>query len=1323
MSRESVWVHRPLFISSTFNDFQTERDHLRRVVFPALEERLRHEGMRVHLVTIDLRWGVDTLNVDFARQTTATDNPDKAKQLMVLKVCLDEIERSRPFIVVLLGDRYGWTPPHDRMKWAVDEKGLSISEDDLIRMSITALEIEYGILHSPEHQKRCRIYLRCLNYHQMPANEQQNYLDPEDSEAAQQLTALKGRLLDQFPDRVHSYSVRWDGDQKQICQSDIHAWGKVVTAELWQDIQSEFGNVAGWQNCTWQQDEQQILEEFVEDRSRDFVERCDRQNQNIVDTLVSHALSTGDDNRWGLCLTGDAGAGKSSLFARVYRRLQERGAVLLAHAAGVGGQSTRVDRVLLRWIDQLSVVSGERNPFENEVHPSAEQLQASFDSLLTRVSATRRVVVLLDALDQFERTPRTRQMTWIPSNWPTNARLIATTIAGSESTAMADRQGVGIQQLNALSSDESRQIVIDICRSRYHRQVRPEIVNEIVSRTIPGTAQSAAGNPLWLKLAVEEINLVDADDFARARTNRRLNPEQQLHQMLLDVVRSLPPTVEDIYSMMLQRAEEVSGESWARAFASLISLSRTGLRELDLKVLMPLLTGEGWNDYQFAVLRRSFRAHLVFRGQPARYDFFHRQMRIAVQRRYLNHRTDQQSSSRLKRLWRKFLPATDTSADDVAQIHRRMADHFESLSGEDPLARTELMWHLASAGDRSRSAHYYNSVGSALRVDEVTATLLAWLLDVEGESRVVRSRWIASLPEVPELHHDESTDLVQRLVTDFDRMLAATGDLNLRLAILRQLRDILLASSAASFQKSDVAAEMDASKRQSMLARNSEVIGRPNQMYSLSLLNIRLGEVHTALGDISSAREAYRRAEKALELMARLPQVFDRSETLKQLSRLQSRIAETLLRTNQLEQAHAVIQKQADAAKQNSIEEQQMRAKFHLDDSEVLISPENQRDRALALENQGDLARKDSRLQAAGELYAEAFQIRRKLIEEIPGDKVLEWDWLVILSKLGDLHFQQSAFDTADEYYTKCRQIARSLADRFPEDLPLKQNLAAAHFGSARIDIQKKRFHDAEENLLQALKLRQQLSKQMPDNADVRRVLTDCYVLLAVMELAGMAAGRPASPRVPEWLQYLHGISGDGQPIVPEVLKIRDQLELMWRDQVNCAAPLNVPQNSTDDAELLIQLHDQAVNFVQAGRNQEAVELLKHLEQLAARLGEKDEVVLALEQQAIAYQTLEQFDNAESALQRLTSRCREWNDQPSLIFALGGLSQLLKRRHQLQPAFDALQEAEAICRSAGHRTPLKSVLFHKSEVLNALGRTPEAEAALAELRILEMFPF
>jgi len=49
-----IWQTVRVFISSTFRDMHAERDHLIKVVFPTLRERL--EKYRVYLIDIDLRW-------------------------------------------------------------------------------------------------------------------------------------------------------------------------------------------------------------------------------------------------------------------------------------------------------------------------------------------------------------------------------------------------------------------------------------------------------------------------------------------------------------------------------------------------------------------------------------------------------------------------------------------------------------------------------------------------------------------------------------------------------------------------------------------------------------------------------------------------------------------------------------------------------------------------------------------------------------------------------------------------------------------------------------------------------------------------------------------------------------------------------------------------------------------------------------------------------------------------------------------------------------------------------------------------------------------
>ena len=49
-----IWKTVRLFISSTFSDMQSERDHLVRFVLPRLREELFKRG--IHLVDVDLRW-------------------------------------------------------------------------------------------------------------------------------------------------------------------------------------------------------------------------------------------------------------------------------------------------------------------------------------------------------------------------------------------------------------------------------------------------------------------------------------------------------------------------------------------------------------------------------------------------------------------------------------------------------------------------------------------------------------------------------------------------------------------------------------------------------------------------------------------------------------------------------------------------------------------------------------------------------------------------------------------------------------------------------------------------------------------------------------------------------------------------------------------------------------------------------------------------------------------------------------------------------------------------------------------------------------------
>ena len=119
-----------VFISSTFRDMQSERDHLINRVFPAVSREAAKRN--VTIVPVDLRWGI---------------TEEEASQGSVVNICLEQIDRSRPFFIGLIGHRYGWCPTHDDVSSAVDRcPRLSMYVDH--GMSMTEIEMQYGVLES-----------------------------------------------------------------------------------------------------------------------------------------------------------------------------------------------------------------------------------------------------------------------------------------------------------------------------------------------------------------------------------------------------------------------------------------------------------------------------------------------------------------------------------------------------------------------------------------------------------------------------------------------------------------------------------------------------------------------------------------------------------------------------------------------------------------------------------------------------------------------------------------------------------------------------------------------------------------------------------------------------------------------------------------------------------------------------------------------------------------------------------------------------------------------------------------------------------------------
>ena len=121
------WKYAKIFISSSFIDMHAERDYLIKKVFPELEEWC--EKYKIHLSTIDLRWGV----------------PEEAPQDTTIEKCLSNIDESRPFFLCFLAQRRGWIPDFNR---DISEETVKRYKDikEYESRSATEMEIEHALL-------------------------------------------------------------------------------------------------------------------------------------------------------------------------------------------------------------------------------------------------------------------------------------------------------------------------------------------------------------------------------------------------------------------------------------------------------------------------------------------------------------------------------------------------------------------------------------------------------------------------------------------------------------------------------------------------------------------------------------------------------------------------------------------------------------------------------------------------------------------------------------------------------------------------------------------------------------------------------------------------------------------------------------------------------------------------------------------------------------------------------------------------------------------------------------------------------------------------
>lgn len=663
-----------MFVSSTFTDMQAEREELMKRVFPRLRKACEQRG--VAWCEVDLRWGITDAEKDAGR---------------VLPICLEEIDRSRPYwpyFIGLLGQRYGWVPddtdpvPIDRLiatdprfGWLADFRGRSATE----------LEIVYGVLRNPTSLGQAFFYFR--DPAAVPKGEDHVYRDVPTAddvrrhgvqEARRRADAMARKLAD-LKDRIRAAGVPVvDG---YASPQDL---GQRVYAHLMAVIDRRFPADIPVDPLEHAAAEHEALAKRL---ARAYVGRPDEFAR-----LDAHAVGDGPP----LLVIAEPGAGKSALLSNWAgaRAGTGTGTTILTHFAGASGQSADSDAMLRRLADEL----GRRFDIAADLLGSFESPRERFAFALAEAARAGRVVLVLDAVDELDRqtglddVAATPDLGWLPKSLPTNVRLVASARPGPVADELSGRGWPSIHVRPLGPAERTR--VLEAYLGQYRKALRPAQV-----RTIVDAPQAA--NPLFLRTILEELRLHGSHETLDERIRYYL----------------AAGTPEGLYDLILDRYERDydSGgrEGLVRDTFALLTAARRGLAEAELLDLLGDRAGP-LAAARWAPLHSAAAPFLV--NRDGLLDFAHESFRAAVRRRYLDGR------------------------DGPGRMHERLAVYFAALVGGNdvsPRAAAELPWQMARLGRWTDLARLLTDVpffSAAWQHDEVDVR--AFWAEVEAASDV-----------------------------------------------------------------------------------------------------------------------------------------------------------------------------------------------------------------------------------------------------------------------------------------------------------------------------------------------------------------------------------------------------------------------------------------------------------------------------------------------------------------------------------------------------------------------------------------------------------
>lgn len=582
-----------------------ERDAIKFDVINRLNWHYRQKHLQFQ--AIDLRIGINTENAS-----------EEESENIVLDVCLGNIEKSRPFFIALIGDRYGWIPPVERWEEIVGR--LSAEKRQLLagsrNCSVTEMEILYGAIGADGRFLNHSLFFfrDKKSYEGIPEDILKTYKDAEDKHHSEKVPlstrteALKKKILkitweNDMEDACIDYILKWNNDKK--CFDNTDSFADMAFERLCHEIDKEIEINEPIQQ--WQQQEALSVETHIASLAADKV------RIPIVEQTTERLAKGGAQ----ILLTGNHGSGKSVAFSLIQQDLQQKNdCFCLTAFACMTDHSQRMSDILKRWIFQLE--DHLSLPITGDEHLSSlstEALSARLATLTNNAKeAGMHIVFMIDGIERFSNTePHDVYLAWLSDD------------ADFLGTAAMDEHLVTIHHRKMSSIDITEEMVIVLPQIIRSHEVRQNIE---IPKAVKRNMNASRWFPMYVSLLMKIYANFSANDFMTIRSFSEKSEIQKINsymENLYDEVRNLdlPELFQFAVRFVMNRIH--AGEQVVRAL-HYISLSGGGLTEQELEHLI----GKNWDVLRFHKLMTIFSDCFTEDLNTHRWNYSSPQLRYAI---------------------------------------------------------------------------------------------------------------------------------------------------------------------------------------------------------------------------------------------------------------------------------------------------------------------------------------------------------------------------------------------------------------------------------------------------------------------------------------------------------------------------------------------------------------------------------------------------------------------------------------------------------------------------------------------------------------------